>query len=263
MSIVTLLTDFGLKDPYVGIMKGVILSVNPKAVIVDITHEVDPQDIREAAFIVKEYYRFFEKGTIHQAVVDPTVGSTRKPIIIVKDGHYFVGPDNGIFSFVIDEETEAYVIEHQGLTGTEISGTFHGRDIFAPAAGSLSLGFHPSALGDRLESPVTLPGLFPRIDKDLMVGEIVRFDRYGNGITNIPGRTLQGLIRGGAFEINIGALSFNILSKSYHEEDLTCLVGSSGYLEFGFFGGSFKDKAGVVKGEAVRVQSIRHPAHQQ
>ncbi len=257
MSVITLLTDFGLRDPYVGIMKGVILSVNPKARIVDITHELEPQDTREAAFIVKEYYRFFEKGTIHQVVVDPMVGSARKPIVVVKDGHYFVGPDNGIFSFVIDEEIEAYVIETSEFIASEISNTFHGRDIFAPAAARLSMGFHPSALGPRTENLVTLPDLLPKVDGDMMIGEIVRFDRYGNGITNIAGTVFQDFVMGDAFRIDIGTLSFNRLSKSYYECELTCLVGSSGYLEFGRFKGSFKDGMGLGKGDEVTVRRLK------
>jgi S-adenosyl-L-methionine hydrolase (adenosine-forming) len=256
MSVITLLTDFGLKDPYVGIMKGVILSINPKVRIVDITHEVEPQDTREAAFVIKEYYRFFEKGTVHLAIVDPMVGSARKPIAIVKDDHYFVGPDNGIFSFIIDGKTEVYEIENQGFIRPEISGTFHGRDIFAPAAAHLSMGVSPSDFGRRVENLIVLPDLFPKIDGDTIVGEIVRFDRYGNGITNISGANFQDLVRGHPFRINIGDLSFDKLSKSYYESELTCLIGSSGCLEFGVFRGNFKDGKGFVKGGGVKVRRL-------
>ncbi len=254
MSIITLLTDFGIKDPYVGIMKGVILSLDPSAVIVDISHEIEPQDIREAAFMIKEYYRFFERGAVHLAVVDPTVGSSRKPIVAAKDDRYFVGPDNGIFSLVIYRETDVYAIDNQTFMGAQMSGTFHGRDIFAPAAVHLSQGVRLSDFGNKVEKPVVLSDLFPHIDGDVMVGKIVRFDRFGNGITNMPGDALKAFVKERAFRINIGALSFDRLFGSYYEGEFTCLIGSSGYLEFGVFKGAFKERAGVVRGDRVKVE---------
>ena len=161
MKTITLLTDFGTKDPYVGIMKGVILSTNPDVRIVDITHEVDPQDVREGAFLVEEYYRYFEKGTIHVAVVDPTVGSDRKPIVFSKDGYFFIGPDNGLFTLLYDDNVRAYAIENRRYMLKKISATFHGRDIFAPAAAYLSSGVQLSSLGSVVQDPVRLPGFAP------------------------------------------------------------------------------------------------------
>jgi len=253
MKIITLLTDFGLKDPYTGIMKGVILSINPNVTIVDITHEVDPQDIREGSFIVEEYYRHFPDDTIHLCVVDPTVGSARRPIIVVKGNHLFVGPDNGIFTLLYKSGYEAYTIENPEFMRREISSTFHGRDIFAPAAAHLSTGFHPSAFGRMVHDAARFADILPLIEGDRLAGEVVRFDRFGNAITNIHIDTLEQFIQGRSFTISINDLSFTTIHKSYYEGDYTCLTGSSGYLEFGCFQGSFKERSGIGKGENVTV----------
>ena len=253
MKIITLLTDFGLKDAYAGIMKGVILSINPDAGIVDIAHEVEAQDVREAAFLVKESCPWFPAGTTHVAVVDPTVGSSRRPIIVTTRDYAFVGPDNGIFTLVMDEASSVHVIENPEFMLPVISGTFHGRDIFSPTAAHLSRGVLPAAFGRRIDDPVRLAGLFPVKEGEVLKGKIVRFDRFGNGITNIPEDSLQSFLEGAAFRIETGALSFEGLSRSYHEADFTCLIGSSGYLEFGYFKGSFRDKTGAGKDTEVRV----------
>lgn len=253
MKIITLLTDFGLKDAYVGIMKGVILSINSEAGIVDITHEVGAQDIREGAFLVRESCGWFPEGTVHVAVVDPTVGSSRKPIIVHARGQFFVGPDNGIFTLVMDGTFTAYGIENREFMLPAVSCTFHGRDVFSPAAAHLSRGVPPSAFGRPIADPVRLDGLFPAAENDVLKGRIVRFDRFGNGITNIPEDRLRSFLKGGAFRVETGAVCFEGLSRSYYEADFTCLIGSSGYLEFGYFKGSFRDKTGAVKDDEVRV----------
>jgi len=255
MKIITLLTDFGMKDPYTGIMKGVILSINPDVTIVDITHEVDPQDIREGAFIVEEYYRYYPDDTIHLCVVDPTVGSDRRPIIVRKDSHLFVGPDNGIFTLLYKSGYEVYTIESPEFMRREISSTFHGRDIFAPAAAHLSTGFHPSAFGRMVHDAARFADIFPVIEGNRIAGEIVRFDRFGNAITNIHIDILERLFRGRSFTITIGGMSFTAIHKSYYENDYACLTGSSGYLEFGYYKGSFAREKGTKKGEPVFISS--------
>jgi S-adenosylmethionine hydrolase len=253
MKVITLITDFGLRDPYGGIMKGVSLSINPGATIVDITHGVEPQDIREGAFIIEEYYRYFPEGTIHLCVIDPTVGSARRPIIAAKDGHLFVGPDNGLFTLLYKGGHEAYAIENIDLMGREISSTFHGRDIFAPAAAHLSMGRHPSAFGRMIPDAVRFADIFPVIEGNRLAGEVVRFDRFGNAITNIHVNVLERFIRGGPFTISIGGMSFTAIHKSYYENDYTCLIGSSGYLEFGYYKGSFAQEKDLKKGDTVYV----------
>jgi S-adenosylmethionine hydrolase len=163
MGIITLLTDFGLEDPYVGIMKGVILNLNPKASLVDLTHQVGPGDIVQGARIIRDSFSFFPPGTIHVAVVDPGVGTNRKPILVKSRNHFFVGPDNGLFWPIIETDPRFRLIH---LTRKEffrphISRTFHGRDIFAPVAGHLSLGVEPSKMGEIMEDPMSLPDVAP------------------------------------------------------------------------------------------------------
>lgn len=260
MKIVTLLTDFGMKDPYVGIMKGVILKLamelGAEVQIVDITHEIEPQDIREAAFVVKEYYPFFPYGTIHVTVVDPGVGTKRKPIILSKDGHFFVGPDNGIYTLLLDDDFEAYEITNTDFMLEKISCTFHGRDIFAPSAAYLARGFHPSSFGKKVPNPVFNAGYFPDIINDVLTGEVVRFDKFGNAITNISFELFEEFVAKQNFRIFIRDIAFTKISKTYADDELTCVVGSSGYLEFAQFRGSIRETLQLTKGEKVRVEVI-------
>jgi S-adenosylmethionine hydrolase len=255
VNIITVLTDFGARDPYVGIMKGVMLAINPLLHIVDITHEVDAQDVGEASFLIGEYFPHFPEATIHLAVVDPTVGSARKPLIVVKDGHMFVGPDNGIFSLLFARgEIRAYEITNKRFMGKALSGTFHGRDLFAPAAAHLSAGISPSEFGPVLVEPVMLRGLLPSVEHDVMEGRIVRFDRFGNAISTIAFDFFKDFVGSRSFTIELSSLVLRSLSRSYHESRHTCLVGSSGYLEFGLFMGDLAQDLGIQKGEKVRVR---------
>jgi S-adenosylmethionine hydrolase len=237
---ITLLTDFGTKDPYAGIMKGVIFSINPDVRIVDITHEVDPQDVREGAFLVEEYYRYFEKGTIHVAVVDPTVGSDRKPIVF-------------LFTLLYDDAVRIYSIENRRYMRKEISSTFHGRDVFAPAAVYLASGVQLSMFGSVVQEPVRLSGFYPVIEENVLKGEVVRFDRFGNAITNISGVIIQDFVQGRPYTITLHDKSFSILNQGYYENETTCLIGSAGYLEFGYFKGNLKERLGLLKSDQVTV----------
>jgi S-adenosyl-L-methionine hydrolase (adenosine-forming) len=248
---ITLLTDFGLKDPYVGIMKGVILTIFPDVRIVDITHEVDPQDVREGAFVIEEYYRFFEKGTIHVAVVDPTVGSDRRPIGLCKDGYFFVGPDNGLFTLLYDDNAQVHTIENRRYMRKDISATFHGRDIFAPAAAYLASGVQLPMFGSVLQNPVRLSGMYPVVEQNILNGEIVRFDHFGNAITNITKAAIDDFVGVRPFMIKLQGMSFSTINHSYYEDEITCLIGSAGYLEFGCFKGSIKEKMNLRKGDPV------------
>ena len=254
MGTITLLTDFGEKDPYAGIMKGVILGIDPSACIVDITHKVGPQDIREAAFLVDEYYRYFPKGTVHVVVVDPGVGGDRRPIIVSRSGHHFVGPDNGVFTFIADAASEIRVIENRNFMLPSISSTFHGRDIFAPAAARLARGFYPFAFGRQVTDPVVLTGLNPVADGSTLHGEVVRFDSFGNALTNIKTGTFRSFTKGHTFEITIGGLSFTSIDRTYCANEFTCLAGSAGFIEFGVFQGNFKERTDTHKGDPVTVR---------
>ena len=254
MGTITLTTDFGLKDHYVGAMKGAILSTNPAATIVDITHEVEPQDIREAAFLIDEYYRYFPPGTVHVVIVDPMVGSARRPVIVSRDSYYFVGPDNGTFTIVASGNVQVHIIENPSLMLSAISPTFHGRDIFAPTAARLALGFYPKAFGRQTTNPILLTGLHPVQDGNELHGEVVRFDRFGNAVTNIRSVEFETFVGNRPYEISIGSLLFSNLNRSYYEGEHTCLVGSAGYIEFGFFQGSFKETRGGRKGDTVTIR---------
>jgi S-adenosylmethionine hydrolase len=256
VKVITLLTDFGLKDPYVGIMKGVILSINPEATIIDITHDITPQNIEEAAFLIEEYHRYFPPGTIHVAVIDPTVGSERRPIIVSKDNNIFIGPDNGLFTLVLDD-AEVYLLENPYFMLTEVSSTFHGRDVFAPAAAHASTGFHPSAFGRIISDPMRLENMFPIKESHSLKGRIIRFDHFGNAITNIKFDFLKDFLGNRSFKVRVVDMVFTALSKSYYESQFTCLIGSSGYLEFGYFKGSFKDKCNVTKNDSVLISTLR------
>lgn len=254
MNTITVLTDFGLQDPYVGAMKGVILSINPHLHIVDIAHEVEAQDVREACFLIEEYYAYFSAGAIHVCVVDPTVGSSRRAIVVEKGPHRFVGPDNGIFTLVMRCDGAAYEIAERRFMMERVSGTFHGRDVFAPAAAYLSLGVHPSRFGPAVTDVATLSGLSPTAEDDTIIGEIVRLDRFGNAISNIRHDFLKRFSGDGPILIEVNGVTFRTLSRSYYEGEYTCLAGSSGYLEFGLFRGNFSESKGVRKGERVTVR---------
>jgi S-adenosyl-L-methionine hydrolase (adenosine-forming) len=252
LSTVTILTDFGLKDPYVGIMKGVMLTLNPQVNLVDITHEIEPQDVREAAFLIPEYYHFFPRGSVHLCVVDPTVGSARKPLVAAKNGHFFVGPDNGLFSFLL-EGAAVYEIVNRSVMLATVSDTFHGRDVFAPAAAHLSLSATPDAFGPVVGKPFRLDALGPVVHGDIMTGEIVRFDRFGNAISNIEVDAFHRFVEDGLFEMQLKGMGFARISKSYYEGSYTCVIGSSGYLEFALFNGSLREDKRVRKGDDVTI----------
>jgi S-adenosyl-L-methionine hydrolase (adenosine-forming) len=189
---ITLLTDFGTADYYVAAVKGVILSINSTAKIIDITHDIPPQDIEAAAFTLLACYQSFGVGTIHIAVVDPGVGSSRRAILATAGRQFFVGPDNGIFSYVLDNERDHKVFQ---ITANEyfrqpLSTTFHGRDVFAPIAAALSTGVALDSFGREIRDAVRLPALKPNVLKNEVQGRIIHVDRFGNCVTNVDRQIL-------------------------------------------------------------------------
>jgi Uncharacterized conserved protein len=229
--IITLTTDFGLKDPYVGAMKGVILSINSDILITDITHEIPSYDVFKGAFALRNFYRYFPEGTIHVVVVDPGVGGRRKPIAVEADEGMFVGPDNGIFSFIYSESKTVKVVEisNPRYVLANVSSTFHGRDIFAPAAAHLSLGVPVDNLGEKVANPVKLPIKEPEVRENEIIGEIIYTDNFGNLVSNIP----DDLIKPGS-RIYVGKSIIKGTSKSYSDVpkgELLAIIGSSGFLE--------------------------------
>jgi S-adenosylmethionine hydrolase len=192
---ITLLTDFGTDDYFVGAMKGVILSAHPNAELIDITHNIPPHDIQAAAFTLLACYRSFAQGTIHLAIVDPGVGSTRRPILAVAGGDFFVGPDNGILSYVLDTEPDQTIfhITSEQFFRKPLSTTFHGRDVFAPVAAALSTGLSADSFGPKIDNPVKLSALKPVVGSNGKVrGRIIHIDRFGNCVTNIERSCLSG-----------------------------------------------------------------------
>ena len=190
MSTITLLTDFGTRDGYVGAMKGVLRRLAPQAQIIDISHDIPPQDIHQAAFVLRSILPYFPEDTIHVVVVDPGVGSERRPVAVIGEQASFVGPDNGVFTPVYESQPAAEIFElrNPAYHLPEVSATFHGRDIFAPVAAHLANGVAPEMLGPRVDDPVRL--LLPqalRLADGSLQGTLQAVDHFGNCISNIPG----------------------------------------------------------------------------
>lgn len=188
MGVITLTTDFGLRDNFVGVMKGVICSLHPQARLIDISHEMPAHDIGTAAFCLATAYEYFPSGTVHLAVVDPGVGSEREILAVGAGDHFFVAPDNGLLSRILEREPgyEAHYIRNSGLCLPGVGRTFHGRDIMAPVAAHLALGFPLDRVGPQTDRVIMLPPLDLRIDDNALFGRIVYVDGFGNLITNIP-----------------------------------------------------------------------------
>ena len=269
MPIITLLTDFGIDDEYVGVMKGVILSINPSATIVDITHHIDPQDLIQAAYTIKSSYRYFPEGTVHIVVVDPGVGSNRAILALEMMGHIFLAPDNGVLTLLMDDgdidsiirvDNSSYFLEY-------VSRTFHGRDIFAPVGAHISMGVEIKKLGAPVKKRdlVHLPVQYPCIsDNGELVGTIISIDRFGNLITNIDLKNLEEFCKaervGPAdterLEIRIGKTEITGLSKNYESvrpQSPLAVIGSRGYLEIAVNCGNARNYFAAEKGDVVRV----------
>ncbi|MBP1700756.1 MAG: Chlorinase [Deltaproteobacteria bacterium] len=256
--IITLLTDFGIKDPYVASMKGVILNINPQCTLIDITHHVNPHDIQEGAFLLAKTYSYFPKGTIHLAVVDPGVGGARKPILLVTQNYLFVGPDNGLFTLVAKRERVKQVIDltNKKYFLPQISTTFHGRDIFAPVAAYLSLGIPPSNFGEKLDHRVKLNLKEPVLRGKKLFGEIVLIDHFGNLISNIDQPRFTNFAKCYPFVIRIGEKAISNIKKGYWEgkkQETIALFGSGGFLEISINEGNAQRVLKVKKGEPITI----------
>jgi len=257
---ITLLTDFGTKDHYVASMKGVILNINPRCSLVDITHEVIPHDIQEGALILANTFSYFPKGTIHLSVVDPGVGSARKPVLIVTPNYFFVGPDNGLFSFVTQRERikQVMVLTRKEYFLPKVSMTFHGRDIFAPVAAHLSLGVKPNAFGYETRSLQELEIKHPIIEDGKLSGAILHVDTFGNLVSNIDEEKLFQFIRGRPFVIRAGRKTIRELKRGYWEGrrgEPIALIGSSGFLEISVSEGSAREILKVKRGDPIQIKT--------
>jgi S-adenosylmethionine hydrolase len=270
-AIIALTTDFGLADAYVAAMKGVILGINPEATLVDICHTIEPQNILQAAFVLSTVYEFFPPGTIHLVVVDPGVGTERRAIILRTPLACFIAPDNGVLSYVIPPNSleppadrsqlvrlrarlEATAITRPQFWRSPVSPTFHGRDVFAPVAARLSLGFYPSDFGEKIDTIIAFPYPYPLRAKDnVLIGRIMHIDRFGNLITNIKSDNLPQ--RKQSTSIEIGSHVIDGLVRTYAEGGgLTALIGSSDYLEIALKDGSASAFLGAKIGDEVKVR---------
>jgi S-adenosylmethionine hydrolase len=254
--IITLTTDFGSVDPFVGQMKGAILSVHPQAVIIDITHQIAAHDILEGSFILASSYPYFPAGTIHVAVVDPGVGSNRRGIVVQSGEHLFVGPDNGIFSGIFSQhgmERAVQITNHQ-YTRTTTGVTFHGRDIFAPVAAWLSRGIDMKVLGPVVEDVVRLETTKPEIFGNRISGQVVYVDTFGNAITNIGKNLTDG---GNKIVSDIRIKKRRVAMASYYGavtgRTLNALFNSSGHLELFVNKGRAADLYGIRRGDKVLI----------
>lgn len=253
--IITLLTDFGTKDGYIGAVKGVIKRINPDAEIVDVTHDIDSYDVLSAAFALSNYYKYFPKGTIHLAVVDPGVGSLRQPILIKTRDFFFVGPDNGIFSFIYQREdlTDIIALSNRKYFLAEISSTFHARDIFAPVSGYLSLGIKIDEFGSPAKECMKFIIPQPQAKGENLIGEIIHIDHFGNLITNIPANLLE---KNKNVVITVGKRKINEISRSYFdikERMLGALIASSSFLELAVNQGSAQELLKAEVGDLIRI----------
>jgi S-adenosylmethionine hydrolase len=261
--LITLLTDFGTADYFVGAMKGVILSINRDARIVDITHDIPAQDIQAGAFNLMAAYGSFPAETVHVAVVDPGVGSNRRPILVSGGSQFFVGPDNGLFSYIYERERDAKVfhLTNESYFRPLVSATFHGRDVFAPIAGALSLGVHPEQLGDEITDYVRLPQLVPKLSAGKAIeASIIHIDRFGNCITNLTPRHLtEAMIAAGA-SLTINGRKITSFRRFFAEDteaprELFAIWGSAGYLEIAAYRASAAQLLGAQRGALITVTS--------
>lgn len=258
--VITLTTDFGYYDPFVGVMKGVILGINRDVHIVDLTHGILPYDIRSAAWMIGTNFRYFPEWSIHVVVVDPGVGSSRRPLVIAADNHFFVGPDNGVFTYIFESCRESLVVGHI-TDGTYMlsadSPTFQGRDVFAPVAAWLTLKVPLMRFGPLVDDYVRadIP-ISAKRSSEKVSGDVVLIDRFGNAITNIVRDDLAGIGQDAAslnFTINNMRAVFRRFYSDSKGIGLNVLFNSSGYLEFFVNSGSAADEFGISTGDRVEV----------
>lgn len=259
MAIISLLTDFGLRDGYVGVMKGVIWKINPDVQIADITHFIAPQDVRQGALALLRTTKYFPRGTVHVAVVDPGVGTARRPLAAEADGHYFIGPDNGLFSLVFQEAEQRglkrryFTLDRPQYWLPEISNVFHGRDIFAPAAAHLSKGTPIEQMGSPLANPVRLTISQPVKTDNGWRGEVIEIDNFGNLAANIRREHLPD---GAAVTVKVGGKTIAGLIKTFDEKaagELAAMIGTEDDLMIAVVRGNAAERLNTKVGDLVEV----------
>lgn len=257
--IITITTDFGTKDGYVAAMKGVMLGICPDARFVDISHEVEPQDVMGGAFVLRNVADHFPEGTVHLAVVDPGVGTERRPIAVSVDGHRFVGPDNGLFSLVLagrQPESIVSLSNPEIWTRPDPSSTFHGRDVFAPAAAHLAAGRPMAELGEPVESLTSMHWALPISDDQGIQGWVVHVDRFGNCITNISRDLVSDVSDERSFKCYVGNAIIQELNRTYAVAtpgDPTLLFNSNDMLEIAVYRHNASELLDIRKGAPVNL----------
>ncbi|MCS7186328.1 MAG: S-adenosyl-l-methionine hydroxide adenosyltransferase family protein [Armatimonadetes bacterium] len=264
MAVIALLTDFGTQDIYVGVMKGVIWSICPDAKIADLTHEIPPQDVTAGALALWGAFKFFPKGTVFCAVVDPGVGTSRRAIAIQTREHFFVGPDNGLLCWAISESEVVSCVEllNRDYFLPTISRTFHGRDIFAPVSAHIARGIPLEEFGPelRIDELVKLPPLRAEINDQVIRAEVVIIDRFGNAITNLRAENFvkwEKELGQRGWVATIGDLTFNSLSSSYAEVPVgepLLLFNSYGLLEVAVNRGNAAEQMRIRKGDILEIR---------
>lgn len=234
--IITLTTDFGLIDPYVAMMKGVILSINPEARIIDLTHQIKVGLVLNASNLIRETFPYFPRGTVHVGVVDPRVGSRRRLIGVEAGGHLFIGPDNGLLGPIVNDYKNARIVqlENKEYFLPHVTCTFHGREVFAPTAAHLSRGVPLEKMGPPINDPVYLPAPLPQRRGDAFYGQVMRVDNFGNIITNINSKDLESFTGTDEPIIEVGEIRITGISRIYAEVEageILALINSSNLLE--------------------------------
>ena len=269
---IVLTTDFGLSDPFVGMMKGVILRINPRAAIIDLTHHVQPQNIRQAAFVLGCSHSFFPRGAIHVVVVDPGVGTERAAVLLETPDARYLAPDNGVLSHVlrhymvrvpsapqpvpIPSQCSAFRLARPEYWLQPVSNTFHGRDVFAPVAAHLSLGLPGEAVGEPVEELLYLPASQPRRESNILRGEVIYVDHFGNLVTNV---SVEALTPGVATLVEIKGRCIPGISQTFHDgshpldDGVLALIGSHGFLEIAVRDGDAAATLAAGEGERVSV----------
>ncbi len=255
-SIITLLTDFGTEDIYLGVMKGTIAGICPSARLIDLTHQIPPQDITAGAFALLNAYPYFPRGTVHLAVVDPGVGSQRRALALKTTAGYFVGPDNGLFAPSLAKTSiiEAVNLDNPQYWRTDKpSRTFHGRDIFAPVAAHLAAGIPLTVLGSAIDPSTIIPlaDHSPQINRGEIIGRIQSIDRFGNLITNIPGQMVEG--RSWYVIVREKIIESGTTYAQARRGDYLALIESNGWIEIAVNGGNAREKLGASVGDSLRL----------
>ncbi|WP_446009977.1 SAM hydrolase/SAM-dependent halogenase family protein [Candidatus Electrothrix sp.] len=261
--LISLTTDFGLHDPYVGQMKGAILQRHPVAQLVDLSHAIPRQDILGAALVLHSSYAFFPAGTVHLVVVDPGVGSQRRILAAEAQGHYFVAPDNGTFSLLLRDQLvqRVYLVEERGLFAETVSTTFHGRDIMGPIAAALASGMPISTVGPEVlpASCVCLEIPVAQVAGQKIMGQILQIDHFGNIRTTIRQTDLRGFVDPQQCQVMLSGQQIKGIHTTYAEAgpgDLVALIDSAGYLEIAVNMGNAAEHLQCGTGDAVEVTSL-------